>query len=325
MDNLRIVLIVVASLVIIGLLIHGFLINKKERSSLFNSDKKRRTTPNMELYSDDNDSVGDVKIISTQKNAIIDNHNDTQAEIQISHQQKVSPKQPDLSVNHDASPQQSFESMSRKAEVQVASTEPRIVVRHEVNEKPAIAYDEVKSSHSELKSQPVEPVQKSDDNDQTVSDKSTEQALADNNTPQQEEKTDVLILNVSGINGQLLQGSALLNSIIQSGFQFGEMKIFHRHVDPAGNGPVLFSLANMVKPGYLDPETMYEFTTPGVSIFMVVPSQGNNQQNFKLMLQTAQRIADDVNGVVLDDGLHMLTPQKIDSYKNRIKQVCHEV
>ena len=40
MDNLRIVLIVIASLVIIALLIHGFWINKNERSQLFESKRQ---------------------------------------------------------------------------------------------------------------------------------------------------------------------------------------------------------------------------------------------------------------------------------------------
>lgn len=311
MDNLRIVLIVIASLVIIALLIHGLWINKKERSSLFNSEKKRKITSIDEQSNDvDTDNIEEDVILIKSKDKKTDIPEIDNIDLI---EKEYIPQQEDLFSN------QIVENLQLDI-----TPEPIITVHQDSLEETSsdstseIINDKVTGNDSKNTQ-----LEQDTDFEATLSDQISE--LPKSNQDNEEDKTEIIVLNVTGINGKLLQGDVLLASIMQSGFQFGDMRIFHRHVDPAGNGPVLFSLANMVNPGYLDPETMHEFSTPGISIFMVAPTKGNNQQNFKLMLQTAQRIADDVNGVVLDDSQHMLTPQKIDTYKERIKKACNEI
>ena len=60
---------------------------------------------------------------------------------------------------------------------------------------------------------------------------------------------EVLVINVIARDAEGFKGPALLQNILESGLRFGEMDIFHRHESMAGNGEVLFSMANGVKPG----------------------------------------------------------------------------
>lgn len=138
---------------------------------------------------------------------------------------------------------------------------------------------------------------------------------------QEQEVIDVLVLNVVGDDDTELDGARLLPTLLTLGFKFGDMNIFHRHVDAAGQGPVLFSLANMVKPGVFDIDNMEQFSTTGVSLFMTLPHKSGNMETFNIMLNASAKIAEEFGGQVLDDSRSTLTKQSTQQYIQRIREV----
>ncbi|OTQ28711.1 hypothetical protein B6D02_06900, partial [Gilliamella apicola] len=75
MDNLRIVLIVVASLVIIALLIHGFWINKRELYS-FGSEKRKKNQINNQQNENNFIDIIEDDVILITKNKKNNEHQD---------------------------------------------------------------------------------------------------------------------------------------------------------------------------------------------------------------------------------------------------------
>ncbi|UJR62943.1 cell division protein ZipA [Dickeya zeae] len=307
MQDLRLILIVVGAIAIIALLLHGLWTSRKERSSLFRDRPVKRLKPKRDdaPLEDIDDGVGEVRVTSSRR-------------------QQNTPSGSAAGDRFEATFRQEptvYDPLLDEVEPPAPSHQPV---------QPATPYAEPQPRYPQPAShpQPAEPVQRvaeqraeesvPDVNHHPHAEPVPEAPLSSQPMPQQEV---VLVLHVAAHQGGVIGGEVLLQSVLQSGFQFGEMNIFHRHVNPAGSGPVLFSLANMVKPGSFNVDAMSEFTTPGVSIFMMVPSYGDASQNFKLMLQSAQRIADDVGGVVLDDERRLMTPQKVEAYKARIRDV----
>ncbi|WP_298772982.1 cell division protein ZipA [uncultured Shewanella sp.] len=133
------------------------------------------------------------------------------------------------------------------------------------------------------------------------------------------EPQDVLVLHVTAKEGDTFNGAELLPCLLTLNFKFGDMNIFHRHQDNAGKGQVLFSLANMVKPGIFNPDHMEQFTTQGVVLFMTLPCHGDALMNFSIMLNCAHQIADDLQGQVLDGGRELWGESTKQAYLQRIK------
>jgi len=130
---------------------------------------------------------------------------------------------------------------------------------------------------------------------------------------------DVIVLSVHCAAHTPFVGTDLFESMQQNGLLYGEMDIFHRHADLSGTGKILFSVANIVQPGTLRHDDPAMFTTKGISFFMTLPCFGDPEQNFKLMLKTAQQIADDLGGNVVDERRNLITPNKLNSFRKQIQ------
>ncbi|PIF21103.1 cell division protein ZipA [Candidatus Pantoea floridensis] len=320
MQDLRLILIVVGAIAIIALLLHGLWTSRKERSSVFRDRPhkrlKQREEADEDLLSEDDDGVGEVRVRR---------HRDADEEPEFTPRTVSAPRAPEP-VRQPAARQSDpllgdplldNEPEARKPAAPQAPVSKPAPVPQPIQSDPLLDNEPLAATQPapEFLAAEDEP-ELADETPVAQPQEAPKQAAAPGS-----KKEAVLVLHVAAHTGGELNGEALLQGILQAGFQFGEMNIFHRHLSPAGSGPVLFSLANMVKPGSFDPDEMGNFSTPGISIFMMVPSYGDANQNFKLMLQSAQRIADDVGGVVLDDERRMMTPQKLETYKTRIREV----
>lgn len=140
-------------------------------------------------------------------------------------------------------------------------------------------------------------------------------ASSDKEQPQAEE---VLVISVICRDAAGFKGPALLQNILESGLRFGEMDIFHRHESMAGNGEVLFSMANAVKPGVFDLDDIDHFSTPAVSFFLGLPGPRHPKQAFDVMVAAARKLSQELNGELKDDQRSVLTAQTIEHYRQRI-------
>ncbi len=130
---------------------------------------------------------------------------------------------------------------------------------------------------------------------------------------------EVIIINVMAKPGATIEGKKLLAVLLKNGMRLGDMSIFHRHADSSGKGPVMFSMANMLKPGTFSMSDMEEFETLGVSFFMQLPNKLGNMKCFEQMLKTAESLKNELDVILKDENRSVFTRQTIEHSRQRIR------
>ncbi|MBH0058469.1 cell division protein ZipA [Pseudoalteromonas sp. SWXJZ94C] len=131
--------------------------------------------------------------------------------------------------------------------------------------------------------------------------------------------SDFVIVHIQMPDGLSMQGSKLLPAVNTLGFKYSEEGFFNRHIDPAGQGPVLFRLVNMYNPGTFDIDNMEQFSTAGVSLFMTLPCEGDGLAAFNMLHSAAKKLSDEFGAQILDAERQEMTVDRIRLYVEQVR------
>ncbi|OEE60979.1 cell division protein ZipA [Enterovibrio norvegicus FF-454] len=327
MQELRLVLIILGAVAIAALLLHGLWTSRKEKPAKFGEKPIGKLTDPADAGFDQ-DGIGSVRVIKAGNeekpkadrkepglsfgdkpdvDPLFATHSDVGSSVEKEHEIDL--------PTFSASDTDEADSSTAEMTEPVKNSSPVDFYQSDADDE-----DDANINHSVEATKVESKAEERPQSDDVIEAVDEEPAAAPIDESPKAPQQQVLILNVQAGTNQEFNGEELINCLEQHGMIFGEMEIYHRHADLAGTGQVLFSAANMFNPGSFPLATIHQFTTPGITLFMTLPCYGEAEQNFKLMLQTAQQVADQLGGLVTDDKRSMMTPQRLDSYREKIKQ-----
>jgi len=114
-------------------------------------------------------------------------------------------------------------------------------------------------------------------------------------------------------------GTDIFSVLEELGLKYGEMGIFHHYgIGEIKSQQAVFSVANMLEPGTFNPQQASGFNSPGLALFMRLPGPFGGRVAFELMLNNGQRMAEMLEGLLIDEKHASLTQETIIALRNKI-------
>jgi cell division protein ZipA len=147
---------------------------------------------------------------------------------------------------------------------------------------------------------------------------------AETNKPAKKSRLEpelIIALFVLPNNEEGFLGTDIFTVLQDQNMSYGEMEIFHHY----GVGEIkvkhaIFSVANILNPGTFNPKQMDEFRSAGLVFFMQLPGAFGGRVAFELMLNTAKRVADNLEGTLTDERQYILDQDMIENLRDKISQ-----
>lgn len=136
----------------------------------------------------------------------------------------------------------------------------------------------------------------------------------------QDENFDKIVsLFVAARAGQTLRGPDILVAAEKAGLVYGHMNVFHRLIDSRPEAGPIFSVANIMKPGSFDMNEIQTLETPAIAFFLTLPAPVSALEAWESMEPAAQRMAELLDGIVLDEERNALGRQRIMNIREELR------
>lgn len=129
----------------------------------------------------------------------------------------------------------------------------------------------------------------------------------------------IVTLYIAARAGAKLRGPDIVVAAEKTGLTYGYMNIFHRLVEGHPERGPVFSVANIMKPGGFDMATIQSLETPAIAFFLTLPAPVPALDAWETMLPTAQRMAELLDGVLLDESRNALGRQRIQHLRDELR------
>ncbi len=337
-DNFRNVLIIISAIVIAAIFVHGFWTIRKNKNP-YKLKAKPDTLPTAEKGIDsegfDQDGIGKVRVVNEHN--LSDDEVPTAPAPAPDYDEEPLPKdidkpsldapslEPSLGDLSDITEQPPHDNPPPQA--QASTIQPELDSEIETSTDEAV-YQEPVSQRKPKRSvrKAVKDKIKRNQMEINFGDEFEEEKVSNSTESDNKKQTnidiepEVIVVSVVMPEEKQISGAALLPTLLTLGLRFGEMDIFHRHEDNAGNGKVTFSLANMMNPGTFDLDNMESFTTQGITLFMTLPNAGDPFEVFEHLMKAAKHLAIEFNAQLLDDKRSVMTKQTEQHYISKIRE-----
>lgn len=130
-------------------------------------------------------------------------------------------------------------------------------------------------------------------------------------SPSMVERLTMVVMHIVAEKDNPFEGKAVIKALQAHKLRFGEHEIFHRLLEEEGKKLTIYSVANMVKPGTLAPDTLKESSVPGLTLILNLPAPIESLKAYDDMLHAAQHMSSTLDGSLLDEEFMTLSREKI--------------